>query len=380
MTGVPQTLPLEQLQPDPLNPRGVIDDASLGELVESIRTQGLLTPLLVRGDGSLDGLYTIVAGHRRYRAAQLVGLTEIPVVVVDATDVEAREMAIVENLQREDIRPLDEARAFQALLEGQHTPSSIASRVGKPERYIWDRVRLLQLVPAAAMLLDTERITVQHAIVLAKLKPADQARIIDPTATRGRGLFEGEQGLWDKAAEGREPGKWDGLKPVSVRELQRNIATFVRFDVQQAATAAPLDFGPVAEQVAAAEAQPKRGRKVVHITRDSYVQPEAKSDGDRIYTERTWKRADGLERSKPCDRAVLGVAVVGPGYGEAFLVCIHKDCDVHWKQERLDREKAAARVGGSRGKTTAREEADRKRDQARQAKEEAARKAWEVPR
>lgn len=371
-----QTVAIEKLIPARWNPRGDLEDASLAELVASITAQGILVPLLVR---AVDGnQFEIVAGHRRHRAAQLAGLAEVPVRVGTYADQEAREVAIVENLQREDIPPLEEARAFRALVDDGASPAAIAPRVGKPERYVWERLRLVHLAPDAAALLAAGTITVQHAIVLARLEPADQARVIED------GLFTHEQALPVVRADGdfedadgeSSQAPWAGMKPVSVRELQRYVAEHVRFNPQQAATASPLDFGPVAEQVMTATAQPGRGHKVIHITRDHYVQPSAKST-ERTFTARAWKRADGQEGSATCERSVLGVVVVGPGYGEAFPVCIHRDCDTHWAAERKAAERQK-RLTGSRAR--ARDDAEDRKAKERQAREEAARKAWETER
>ncbi len=381
---LPATLPLEALRPAPWNPRGLVAEATLAELVESIRVQGILTPLLVRrvlpddhevgaSPDPSEPRFEIVAGHRRYQAARLARLATVPVVVRDLDDDQAREVAIIENLQREDIRPLDEARSFQALLRAETSPASIAARVGKPERYVWDRIRLLQLAPEAQALLETDRITVQHAIVLSKLTAADQARLLDPEVRDGRGLFEREDSLLDEADD-REPGPWDGVKAVSVRELVRNIARYVRFNVQHAAAAAPLDFGPVAERVAIAEAQPGRKRKVVSITRDSFVQQDARdADGDRTYCVSSWKRADGQDGGAVCEASVLGVVVVGPGQGECFEVCVNKACDTHWKVERLRREKAQRHAPATASRESAQDQW--KREQARQERD---RQIWAI--
>jgi ParB/RepB/Spo0J family partition protein len=372
-----QMMPLAQLKPADWNPRGELVDADLSELLASVQVHGVLTPLLVRGDGALDSTYEIVAGHRRFRAAQLAGLAEVPVVVLDVSDAEAREVAIVENLQREEMPPMEEARALKALVDEGQAPAAIAQRIGKPERYVWERLRLLRLVPEAAVLLITGRISVLHAVVLARLDAADQARVIDPDHgglfTREAALFNPVDDDWRTERESnRDP--WAGLKPVSVRELQRHIAEHVRFDPAQAAAAAPLDFGPVADQVATAVEAPGRGKKVVHITYDHFVKPDARST-ERTYTVRAWKRADGEQGSKPCDRSVLGVVVVGPAQGEAFRVCVHKDCDVHWAQERKEAERRASQ--SSRGER-AHDDAEERKAKARQEREEAARRAWEA--
>jgi ParB family chromosome partitioning protein len=375
-------LPISALKISALNPRRGDDLTNLAELQASILQHGILTPLLVRPcavPGKSSITHEVVAGQRRLRAAEAAGLVTVPVVVHDLTDDQAREASIVENLQRENLRPLEEAAGFRSLLDfakGRHTPASVAATLGKDARYVWDRLKLLDLVPDAKHLLEDGRLPLPHAILLAKLTPDQQKKAIDPTERQG--LFEGEDSLFDVREAGRKPGKWDDVKPVSVREFQNYIATHVRFNVAHAAAAAPLDFGPTAERVEAAKAQPGRGKKVISITHDTYVQPSAKdAEGERTFCASSWKRADGQEKSKPCEHAVLGVVVVGPGYGEAFQVCVHKDCDVHWKAERLAREKQQAR-SGKPGGTARSEDSWEKKRRERQAKEDAERKAWDA--
>ena len=132
-----RSLPLESLTESPINPRRTFNDAALQELAESIRTQGVLSPLLVRPKGPQT--YEIVAGARRYRAAQLAGLETAPVRIVELTDAQALETSIVENLQRRDVHPLDEANGFAALMrleEPKYSVEQIAAKVGKAPAFI----------------------------------------------------------------------------------------------------------------------------------------------------------------------------------------------------------------------------------------------------
>ena len=380
-----QVLPVTAIRESAVNPRTVFDGAALSELADSILEHGVMVPLLVR---PVNGHFELVDGARRYRAAQLAGLDQVPVVVEARESDGAREAALVANLQRADVAPLDEARAFHALLPIPVTVglvSELARRIGKAPRYVWDRLKLLDLVPVAQQLLEAGRITVPHATVLARLTAEQQERAIR------EGLFEHEAALslldddqvddfdeFDDEAP-LKVAQFIGRKARSVRELEAWVARNVRFDVAAAAVAAPLDFGPVAERVGEATAQPGRGKKVVHVTYDSYVQPEAKTDGERTYCRQSWKRADGHDEDSPtCESSVLGVIVVGPGYGQAFPVCIDKACGVHWAAEQRERAKRLA-SDGSGPETTkqakAREEQDRKwKDQ--QEREERQRAEW----
>ena len=168
-------LPLNVLIESTTNPRRIFEDVALKELAESIRVQGVLSPLLVRpltGQG-----FEIVAGARRYRAAQIAEAATVPVRIVNLTDAEAMEAALIENLQRRDVHPLEEAQGFHALLnleEPKYTIEQIGAKVGKLPAYIASRARLTELVPAIVEAFYAEEIGVGHALLLAKLQPAQQ--------------------------------------------------------------------------------------------------------------------------------------------------------------------------------------------------------------
>jgi len=165
---------LSLLNESKTNPRRTFEELALKELAESIRTQGVLSPLLVR-PLSENG-FEIVAGARRYRAAQIAEVPTVPVRIVNLSDAQAVEMSIVENLQRKDVHPLEEAQGFRALLdldEPKYSIDQIAAKVGKSAIFVASRLKLTDLVPAAVDAFYADEIGVGHAILLAKL-PADQ--------------------------------------------------------------------------------------------------------------------------------------------------------------------------------------------------------------
>jgi ParB family chromosome partitioning protein len=168
-------LPLTQLVESPTNPRKRYDEASLEELAESIRSQGVLAPLLVRAMAT--DKYEIVAGSRRFRAAKLAGTDSIPVRVVQLSDADALVAQVIENLQRENVHPLEEAQGFRALLDlpdQQYTIARIGERAGKNASYVAARLRLTELIPDAADAFLADRLTIGHALLIAKLPPAQQ--------------------------------------------------------------------------------------------------------------------------------------------------------------------------------------------------------------
>jgi ParB family chromosome partitioning protein len=169
-----RNLPLASLMESANNPRRGFDETALNELAESIKTQGILAPLVVR---PINNHFEIVAGARRYRAAQLAGLETAPVRIVELTDAQALETSIVENLQRQNVHPLDEAQGFAALMrleEPKYSIEQIGAKVGKNPVYIAARLKLVELAPAVVEVFAGDEIGVGHALLLAKLQPPQQ--------------------------------------------------------------------------------------------------------------------------------------------------------------------------------------------------------------
>ena len=161
---------LSLLSESKTNPRRTFEEAALKELAESIRSQGVLSPLLVRP--LTENGFEIVAGARRYRAAQMAEVPTVPVRIVNLSDAQAVEMSIVENLQRKDVHPLEEAQGFRALLdldEPKYSIDQIAAKVGKSAVFVASRLKLTDLVPAAVEAFYANEIGVGHALLLAKL-------------------------------------------------------------------------------------------------------------------------------------------------------------------------------------------------------------------
>lgn len=171
-----RNLPLLSLTESASNPRSTFDDKALDELAESIKAQGVLSPLVVRPKGGHS--YEIVAGARRYRAAQRAGLEYVPVRIAELSDAQAVEVSIVENLQRRDVHPLDEANGYVALLHLDYSIEQIASKCGKSAAYVTVRTRLAQLAPVVVEAFSKDEIGVGHALLLAKLQPEQQEQAL----------------------------------------------------------------------------------------------------------------------------------------------------------------------------------------------------------
>jgi ParB family chromosome partitioning protein len=172
-------LPLSILSESKTNPRRFFEDSALKELAASIRSQGVLSPLLVRP--LTERSFEIVAGARRYRAAQIAEAETVPVRIVHLTDAEALEAQLVENLQRRDVHPLEEAQGFRALLnldEPKYSIEQISAMTGKSASYCAQRVKLTELTAAVTEAFAKDEIGVGHALLLAKLQPAEQEQAL----------------------------------------------------------------------------------------------------------------------------------------------------------------------------------------------------------
>ena len=173
---------LSEIVPSPFQPRKIFRDGQLDELVDSIRQHGIIQPLVVR---EVAGKKELIAGERRWRASQKLGLKTVPVVTKEASDKDVLEMALIENLQREDLNPIEEAQAYTRLAEEfSLTQENIAKRVGKNRATVANVMRLLDLDPDVRSLLATGRITSGHAKVLLAVREPEKQRILADEVVR----------------------------------------------------------------------------------------------------------------------------------------------------------------------------------------------------
>jgi ParB family chromosome partitioning protein len=171
-----QIIPISELAPSLTNPRKNFKD--LEDLTASVSEKGVLQPLLVRPGA--DNTYEIIAGECRYRAARAAGLDSVPAIVRDLNDQETLEIQLIENVQRKDLQPMEEAYGYQLMLDRTaYDVPSLAAKIGKSEAYVYQRLKLLDLIDEARRLLETDEITFSHAILLARLQPADQAAVLE---------------------------------------------------------------------------------------------------------------------------------------------------------------------------------------------------------
>ena len=186
------TLPLSQIENHAGQPRKAFDEEALAELAESIRTHGVIQPLTVRRLSS--GYYQIIAGERRWRAAKLAGLSQVPVVVIEADDRKAMELAMIENLQREDLSPIEEAEGYHVLMEQYGmTQEQAAERVGKSRSAVANALRLLNLSPNLRELLEAGKLSAGHARALLPLSPEKQEAAADAVLRSDLSVRQTEQ-------------------------------------------------------------------------------------------------------------------------------------------------------------------------------------------
>lgn len=171
-------LPLEQIVPSPFQPRTVFDEERIDELCQTIKTHGVIQPIVVR---VREGVYEIIAGERRFRAVKKLGMENIPAIIREFNDSQAASIALIENLQREGLTSIEEAMAYQQLIELHHlTQESLAQRLGKSQSTIANKIRLLQLCSPVKQALLDRKITERHARALLSLDTEElQVKVLE---------------------------------------------------------------------------------------------------------------------------------------------------------------------------------------------------------
>lgn len=230
--------PIESLKPNPEQPRKTFNNDDLAELSGSIRDKGVLQPILVRSQPGQDGVWQIIAGERRWRAAQLARLTEVPVVVREMDDVEVFEVAIIENVQRSDLNPLEEADAYRMLMERfGRTQDAVAGVVGKSRSHVANTLRLLQLPEEVLWFVRHGKMSAGHARAL--ITAPNPAALAQKIVDEGLNVRQAEA-LARRAAEGPRPGKArsgssaSGEGAADVAALEQDLADALGLKVQLA--------------------------------------------------------------------------------------------------------------------------------------------------
>ena len=215
-------LPIEQLHPGRFQPRMNFDEAELKSLVDSIREKGILQPILVRRDPVQDDLYEIIAGERRWRAAQRAQLHEVPVIVRELDDQAALEVALIENIQRADLSPIEEAEGYQRLMDHfEHTQDALAKAIGKSRSHIANILRLLTLPEEVREMVDRGELTAGHARALVGRE--DAVALAREIAADGMTVRDIENRV-SKGSKSRGGKKKSSAKSTDTLALERDLS------------------------------------------------------------------------------------------------------------------------------------------------------------
>jgi ParB family chromosome partitioning protein len=209
---------IRKVEPNPTQPRQFFDEDALDELAESMKTFGIVQPLLVTAE---NGLYTIIAGERRYRAARKAQLTEIPVIVKDYTEMEILQVALIENIQRQDLTSIEEATCYKRLMDDFFfSPDDVAGKLGKSKHAVISALHLLELSPRAQALASEGKLTASHAKVLLNVEDEElQALCAEKIAETALSVRESEAMV---ASELKAAAKKAAFEEISEEEKNEN--------------------------------------------------------------------------------------------------------------------------------------------------------------
>jgi ParB family chromosome partitioning protein len=229
-SGTVRPVPIAQIDPNPLQPRAQFDQSRIEELAASIRANGIIQPLIVR---HLGDRYQLVAGERRLRAARIAGLADVPVVIQDFADDQLLQLALIENIQREDLNPIETAQAFERLAnELNLTHEDIAARTGKDRTTITNLIRLLRLPEEIQLLLAERRLAMGHArAILGLYNEQQQIEIANRAAAQGQSVRDVERTVRRMASPENEKAEAPAHDPnvkAALRQLEETLGTRVR--------------------------------------------------------------------------------------------------------------------------------------------------------
>jgi ParB family transcriptional regulator, chromosome partitioning protein len=367
-TGTYEQVSLGAIVPSTTNPRKSFDDASMADLTASVREAGVQSPILLRKmfDSDGDSLPTleIVCGERRYRAAKAAGLETIPAIVRELDDETAYQAQIIENLQREDLGPMEEAESYAVLVKTGTAPLDLAAKVGKSGAYVAQRMQLLKLVPRGKKALSEAKLMLGHAIEISKLKPDQQAKALEhsmPSWGSPPSLPQLKQFIQ------REFRLELGKAPFSIKDAALHPEAGACVDCAKRTGADSLLFSDVKEGDSCLDAkcyqakvktvihirveELKKTQKSVPLLTDSWQADKSKPAG-------TIGRQGYELATRPCDSSLFGLMLDGNRVGQKVRICTEKKCVTH-------------HGGGNRfgGPGTAADQAKRKAEAAKQRRD-----------
>ncbi len=214
--------PIEFLHPSAMQPRTAFDDEKLEQLAQSIREQGVLQPILVRAHRAKQGEFEIVAGERRWRAAQMAQLHEVPILLKDLSDRDTLEIALIENVQRQDLNPIEEARAYRRLMqEFAYTQETLSDHIGKSRPHIANLLRLLELPEIVREMIADGRLTAGHARALINLP--NVVELAQMIVAKGLSVREAERLATRQKSAKPKKAKTPREKDADTRALERDL-------------------------------------------------------------------------------------------------------------------------------------------------------------
>lgn len=369
-----ERLPLDLIVPGH-NPRKRFDEAYLAELTESIAAKDVIEPIIVRPKGEK---FMIVVGECRWRATQRTTRTTIPAIIRDYTDTEALETAIIENLQRRDVNPMEEAESYQALQKADkklYTVAAIAARVGKDESFVYRRLKLLELSKDLQAALAEDRLSIAHAEKLMRLPLDRQKEAVD---LRGRGV------VWRRNPLLEHNEKWvptrEDLLPLN--ELEQFIRSKSHFDPNaEAARHLQPQLAEALEELR--EDSPDEANLVVadaaaaaliELSDDPMVRMRvgAKASDPAPLSPSKWKELKTAAALCPhAERGVVTQTTRSKGYGRIVKFCRKKSCHKHWPVKP-----AAKKASATSARPRQTEDTWQERQRKEKEREEAAAAAW----
>lgn len=226
-----QTIPVEQIIPNPDQPRRAFEPEALAELAASIRNRGILQPLIVRPHPSEQGLYQIVAGERRWRASQIAQLHELPVIVRELNDTEVLEVALIENIQRANLNPIEEAASFRQLMDRfGHTQERLAEALDKSRSHISNLLRLLNLPDQVQAYIQDGKLTAGHARAL--ITAPDPVSLARRVIDRGLSVRDTEAMARQAAQPAAARPRRDSAKDADTRALENDLSAQLKMRVR----------------------------------------------------------------------------------------------------------------------------------------------------
>lgn len=350
------------LQPSSNPRRKPVPAARVTEIAESMRKFHVLEPLIVRliGKGSTtpptSKSYQVVAGDTRQKAAIEAGLIEVPCIVRELNDLDMLELQLIENVQRNDMHPVDEGEAFKRLIDGKkYTAETLAKTIGKSVRWVYNRLEFTKLIPDVRQAFLDEQITATHAELLARLTAAQQKEAFKDGLFHQR--FDFEHSTEDDKAR----------HVVSVRALTDWIAGNVRLPIESEIVQRELP--EVADAIAEVAKQGPAAR-VLQVSRETYVYGNNKKLLEGVLLGDQWRAADSTKQR--CEHVEKAVIVYGRDQGKVLLVCTDKTCAKHWPELVARKATSAAGTGESAAERARRIKANAAAAKRQAAQEKAA--------